>query len=80
VAPLGLSKAATNPWLPGSDIDPLVLLAWILVLFAPLAAGFVARRRYTRSGSTAAPAVTARQIADTTSSASPGCAHSWTAT
>ena len=27
VAPLGLSKAATNPWLPGSDIDPLVLLA-----------------------------------------------------
>ena len=62
VAPLGLSKVATNPWLPGSDVDPLVLLAWILVLFAPLAAGFVTRRRYTRSGSTAAPAAAARQI------------------
>jgi hypothetical protein len=62
VAPLGLSKVATNPWLPGSDVDPLVLLAWILVLFAPLAAGLVARRRYTRSGGTAAPAAAARQI------------------
>ncbi len=62
VAPLGLSKAATNPWLPGSDVDPLVLLAWILVLFAPLAAGFAARRRYTRSGSTARPAAAAPQI------------------
>ncbi len=62
VAPLGLSKVATNPWLPGSDVDPLVLLAWILVLFAPLAAGFAARRRYTRSGSTATPAAAARQI------------------
>jgi len=36
VAPLGLSKAATNPWLPGSDIDPLVLLAWLLLLFGPV--------------------------------------------
>jgi hypothetical protein len=27
VAPLGLSSAATDPWLPGSDIDPLVALA-----------------------------------------------------
>jgi hypothetical protein len=62
VAPLGLSKAATNPWLPGSDIDPLVLLAWILVLFAPLAAGFAAQRHYTRSDSTAAPGAAARQI------------------
>ena len=62
VAPLGLSKVATNPWLPGSDVDLLVLLAWILVLFAPLAAGFAAGRRYTRSGSTAAPATAARQI------------------
>ncbi len=34
VAPLGLGKAATNPWLPGSDIDSLVVLAWILLLFA----------------------------------------------
>jgi hypothetical protein len=51
VAPLGLSKAATNPWLPGSDIDPLVLLAWLLVLFGPVAAAVVADRRYTASGS-----------------------------
>jgi hypothetical protein len=35
VAPLGLSKAATNPWLPGSDIDPFMLLAWLLVLGGP---------------------------------------------
>ncbi len=62
VEPLGLSKVATNPWLPGSDVDPLVLLAWILVLFAPLAAGFLAWRRYRRPGSTAAPAAVARQI------------------
>jgi hypothetical protein len=62
VAPLGLSKVATNPWLPGSDVDPLVLLAWIMVLIAPLAAGLVARRRYTRPGSTAVPAAAARQI------------------
>ena len=35
IAPLGLSSVATNPWLPGSDIDPLVVLAWILVLLGP---------------------------------------------
>ena len=51
MAPLGLSKAATDPWLPGSDIDPLVVLAWILMLFAPVAAPVVAQRRYTASGS-----------------------------
>jgi hypothetical protein len=63
VAPLGLSKAATNPWLPGSDVDPLVLLAWILVLFAPVTAGLVAQRRYTASGSAAPPAsAVARQV------------------
>jgi hypothetical protein len=62
VAPLGLSKAATNPWLPGSDVDPLVLLAWILVLFAPVAAGFVAQWRHTASGSAAPPASVARQV------------------
>ncbi len=63
VAPLGLSKAATNPWLPGSDVDPLVLLAWILVLFAPVTVGLVAKRRYTASASTAPPAsAVARQF------------------
>ena len=49
VAPLGLSKAATNPWLPGSDVDPLVALAWMLLLTAPVAAAVAADRRYTAS-------------------------------
>ena len=56
VAPLGLSKAATNPWLPGSDIDPLVLLAWLLLLGGPVAAAVVADRRCTASGSALPPA------------------------
>jgi len=56
VAPLGLSKAATNPWLPGSDIDPLVLLAWLLLLGGPVAAAVVADRRYTASSSSPPPA------------------------
>ncbi len=46
VAPLGLSKDATEPWLPGSDIDPIVALAWILLFGAPMAASVVAGRRY----------------------------------
>jgi hypothetical protein len=63
VAPLGLSKAATNPWLPGSDVDPLVLLAWILVLFAPVTAGLVAQRCYPASDGAAPPAsAVTRQI------------------
>jgi len=49
VAPLGLSTAATNPWLPGSDADPLVLLAWLLLLFGPVAAAVIADRRCTAS-------------------------------
>jgi hypothetical protein len=53
VAPLGLSSAATNPWLPGSDIDPLVLLAWLLVLGGPITAAVVADRRYVASSSSA---------------------------
>ena len=51
VAPLGLSKEATNPWLPGSDIDPLVLAAWLLLLGAPVAAALVADRRFIASSS-----------------------------
>ena len=50
VAPLGLSKAATNPWLPGSDIDPLVLLAWAVTLLAPVVAAVVAHKRYPATG------------------------------
>jgi hypothetical protein len=56
VAPLGLSSAATNPWLPGSDIDPLVLLAWLLVLGGPVAAAVIADRRYTASSGSPPPA------------------------
>jgi hypothetical protein len=56
VAPLGLSKAATNPWLPGSDIDPLVLLAWLLQLGGPVAAAVLADQCYTASGNASPPA------------------------
>jgi hypothetical protein len=45
VAPLGLGKGATDPWLPGSDVDPLVALAWILLVAGPLAVGVIAARR-----------------------------------
>jgi hypothetical protein len=62
VVPLGLSNAATNPWLPGSDIDPLVALAWILMLSAPVAAGFEAYRRYTAAGSASPSGGGTRQI------------------
>ena len=50
VMPLGFEKAATNPWLPGSAIDPLVALAWILLIGAPFAAGVLAGRRCHVSG------------------------------
>jgi len=46
VTPLGVNKYATNPWLPGSDVDPLVVLAWILLLGVPVAAAVLAGRRY----------------------------------
>ena len=46
VAPLGLNKYATNPWLPGSDVDPLVVLAWVLLFGVPVAVGALASRRY----------------------------------
>jgi hypothetical protein len=58
VAPLGLSKDATNPWLPGSDVDPLLLAAWLLLLFGPVTAAVVADRRYTM------PAVAPPPLAD----------------
>jgi hypothetical protein len=58
VAPLGLSKAATNPWLPGSDIDPLVALAWLLLLGGPVAAAVVADRHCTATGNSPPPAGT----------------------
>jgi hypothetical protein len=45
VAPLGLGQNATDPWLPGSDVDPLVALAWLLLLGGPAAAAMLAARR-----------------------------------
>ena len=51
VAPLGLANDATEPWLAGSAIDPVVALAWILLLGGPVAAGGTAARRYRGPGS-----------------------------
>ena len=51
VAPLGLSSNATEPWLAGSAIDPVVAFAWILLLGGPVAAGGMAARRYRAPGS-----------------------------
>ena len=48
VAPLGLGSYASNPWLPGSQVDPLVVLAWILLFGGPVAAGVLAARWYCR--------------------------------
>ena len=46
VAPVGLSSAATNPWLPGSDVDPFVLLAWLFLLCGPAVTAIAVGRRY----------------------------------
>jgi hypothetical protein len=51
VVPLGLAKDATEPWLAGAAIDPVVALAWILLLGGPLAAGGMAGWRYRGPGS-----------------------------
>jgi hypothetical protein len=45
VDPLGVTNLATNPWLPGSAADPLVVLAWIMLFGGPAAAGVLAGRR-----------------------------------
>jgi hypothetical protein len=51
VAPLGLSNDATEPWLRGSAVDPVVVLAWVLLLGGPVASGAVAVLRYREPGS-----------------------------
>jgi hypothetical protein len=48
LAPLGLGSYASNPWLRGSQVDPLVVLAWILLFGGPVAAGVLAARWYCR--------------------------------
>jgi hypothetical protein len=50
VAPLGLNNYATNPWLPGSEADPLVALAWILLFGGPAVAAGLASRRHRAAG------------------------------
>jgi hypothetical protein len=56
VAPLGLSHgAATDPWLPGSTADPLVALAWIMLVGGPAAAAVLAARRGRGPGGSALP-------------------------
>ena len=51
VTPLGLAKNATEPWLAGSAIDPVVALAWILLLGGPIVAGGMAGWCYRGPGS-----------------------------
>jgi hypothetical protein len=62
--PLGFGGGpGTNPWLPGSDSAPVMVLAWILLFGAPVAAGIAADLRYTAPGSPVPPAgARARQI------------------
>ena len=65
IGPLGFGGApATNPWLPGSDVAPFMVLAVILLFAAPVAAMVAAGMRYTE------PAGSAR-------SAAAGSARSW---
>jgi len=45
VDPLGGTQFATNPWLHGSAIDPLVALAWVLLFSGPFVAGALAGKR-----------------------------------
>jgi hypothetical protein len=45
VAPLGLNDSASDPWLPGSRVDPLVALAWILLFGGPAVAAVLAAWR-----------------------------------
>jgi hypothetical protein len=55
VAPLGLSRGASDPWLPGSKADPLVALAWIVLFGGPAAAGALAAWRGRGPGGAALP-------------------------
>lgn len=52
IAPLGLTKQATDPRLPALAINLLVALAWIGLLGGPALAGAATVRRYRRRDST----------------------------
>jgi hypothetical protein len=49
IMPLGVAKDASAPWLRGSAIDPLVVLAWVLLLGGPVAAALLAGWRHSGS-------------------------------
>ena len=55
LGPIGLGGAPTNPWLPGSDSDPLLVLAFCALFAGPVVAAALANRRYKASGSSAQP-------------------------
>lgn len=46
IFPIGLTKQATNPWLPALPVNLLVALAWVLVFCGPVLAAVVAARCY----------------------------------
>jgi hypothetical protein len=50
IMPLGFGEYATAPWLARSAIDPVVVLAWVLLLGGPLVAALIAGRSCARSG------------------------------
>lgn len=55
--PLGFGGApATNPWLPGSDAAPFMVLAAALLFAAPVTAMVAADRHFVRRGGPAQPA------------------------
>jgi hypothetical protein len=56
IMPLGLGNDATAPWLRGSAIDPLVVVAWVLLLGGPLAATLLAGWRWRGSAGPLVPA------------------------
>jgi hypothetical protein len=45
VDPVGGAKTPSNPWLHGTAVAPLMVLAWTLLFLAPAAAGALAGRR-----------------------------------
>lgn len=59
--PLGGDKYATNPWLRGSASDPLVILAWVALLGAPIVAGALVARRPVPGDPATAPTAQAWQ-------------------
>ena len=51
IMPLGVWEFSTAPWLRGTAGDPVVVLAWVLLLIGPFVAGLAAGRCYSRPAS-----------------------------